>query len=532
MTRSGSLGQSASLRIPGPVETIDRALFLARGLAPRTLLRAWLAASALMVVVLSLYVIERVEGVRSLRPLLAALLVGAYFLRVHLLMAVAREVADTLGLRMSARVVPRDVMRTATWVAFGVLIWTWPLAGLAKLSPFAALAAAPLLCLRGTVAPSWLARAALAEGGGLSAYRAAVRDTDAARGTFLAVELLSVLGALALFVNLFAVMGFALLIGHAFFGLDVSFTSAFLSPDNGFVLLVVGAATFVLLEPLRVAISTLAYAFAITRRDGGDLDSAIDDVVASHQARARGISGALLAWTLVCASAWSTPSQAQIATDDAAPLDARDAKVRERVQRILQRDEFIELADTDRSEISDVIERWMRELAKLFEEQESKAEPESPFALPSPDPWTVLAVGLALGLIVAAIVYARRDRSVATDDATDGDATQVIDPSSAPAQWLDDAQRLAAGGDFHGALRALYVATIVSLDRRGLIRFEPATTNWQYSRQLPRGELRGAFSDFTRVFDHKHYGKQATTADEYVACRSLAERLCRQESST
>ena len=68
----------------------------------------------------------------------------------------------------------------------------------------------------------------------------------------------------------------------------------------------------------------------------------------------------------------------------------------------------------------------------------------------------------------------------------------------------------------------------VSLDRRRLIAFDPHLTNWQYLRQMPRGDLRTAFHEFTRLFDHKWYGHEPTTEDDYARCRELATDIVRR----
>jgi hypothetical protein len=96
---------------------------------------------------------------------------------------------------------------------------------------------------------------------------------------------------------------------------------------------------------------------------------------------------------------------------------------------------------------------------------------------------------------------------------------------------LDEAARLAAGGDARGALRALYLATLFALDRNRLIEYEPSRTNWQYLRSLPQGDVRQAFAAFTRIFDHKWYGHEPATLDDYRACRRLADRICNTEQA-
>lgn len=520
-----------ALRAPGPVELVDQAVFVARALSPRRLLRAWLAALLPSLALIAIYVVERVEGVRSARPLLACLIVAALFGRVALLRSVSRACAEALGHRCGVGASVTDLLRLASIVLFGWWCWAWLLVGVAKLSPFALPFVLPLLALRSLGAPSWLARAACGDGaaGGWSAYRIAFRDVDGVRGAFMVADLLGVVGAIGLFINLFALLGVALLVGHSMLGLDVAFTSAFMSPDNTFVLLLVGSATFVLLEPFRVALSAIAFVGGLSRRDGGDLDRAIEQVIADQTSRSRHVAArSAVGLMLVASLLGASVSFAQANEEEiiAAVVPERDQEVVAQANAILTRPEFAELADTDKSSLAQLVERWLRQL-KDYLDGDSDAQAHLPeYSIPSPSPWVVLTVGLVLLSIVAAYVYRQRGRERAAVDASDDTVSLRIDPSVEPNRLLEGADSLAARGEFAAALRALYVASIVSLHRRGLITFSQSTTNWQYQRQLPPGAMRGTFGDLTRVFDLKHYGDEATSPDEYQACRGLAQRLC------
>ena len=151
----------------------------APGAAP--LLRALSGGAPLALLVIALYYFERVEGVRSLRPLFAVLLVLGYAWRVLQLSAAARTYA--LAIRPSLPVpvqAPRaiDVCSTAGVAGVGLWVWLWPLSLLALLSPWAVAAGLPLLAVRGAIAPSWLARSRCARERGLAAFGQALDDTS------------------------------------------------------------------------------------------------------------------------------------------------------------------------------------------------------------------------------------------------------------------------------------------------------------------------------------------------------------------
>lgn len=150
-----------------------------------------------------------------------------------------------------------------------------------------------------------------------------------------------------------------------------------------------------------------------------------------------------------------------------------------------------------------------------------------------PPAWFFLALGGLLLLGVLAYLFVTRHRQSA--DAPPGSAFDK-DPNDprerAPAAHLDDAAQLAAAGRHREALRALYLATLVALDRRRVIAFDPTRTNWHYLRQMPRGELRAMFAGFTKLFDYKWYGDERTSQADYERGRELADRICTPEEAT
>ena len=142
---------------------------------------------------------------------------------------------------------------------------------------FALLAVLPLLALRGALAPSYLARAACTEERGLGALKRAIEDTRGARAALLAVESILSGGFLALFANLYALGALVLALANTVLGPRRGFSlSAFLSPDNEFVPLLLLAIAALLFEPLRAALSAWAFTEARGRNEGADLHAAID----------------------------------------------------------------------------------------------------------------------------------------------------------------------------------------------------------------------------------------------------------------
>lgn len=552
----------AALRVPGPLDVLDGAFAVVRrgGLALAG--RAWLASVALALVAICIYDLERVEGVRSLRPAFAVALTLAWWWRALRLGAVARAYALTLRPSLPMPEGARsawDAVCTASVVGFGVWLWLWPMGAVVRVSPLLVAAVLPFAAARGAVAPSWLARSACARGRGWSAFGDAVTDTSGMRGVFLIVELMLLFGAMGVFANLYALVGSVLFVGHSIFGLNVAFVSSFVSPDNELVLLLVAAVTLVVMEPMRAAVSARAFVDARSRQDGADLHEAIDLAIASSRPRRRGLQSypptAAAAW-LMCALAWpgvvhaepgltptpAAPTQtstspavaapapastgpgaaASLAPVPARPPDPRDTQARDALASILRGHEFREFADTDDRRLGEWIERLLRWLEDLFA-SDDESQVHTPLQIPLPPAW--LLIGLLLAAVALVVYYATRGQGASPPSPAAEASVPVEYAERTPDAWFDEAGRLAAAGDLRAALRSLYLATLAALDRAGLIRREPSRTNGQYLRAMPHGEARTLFHAFTRVFDRSWYGHEAVSAAEYEDCRRIAERL-------
>jgi hypothetical protein len=516
---------------------LDDALCVVRNGGSRRFFQAWASSAPLALCVLAIYYLERVEGVRSLRPIFALLLVLAFYARAMLLGRVARGYALAIRPSLPVSASPArfvDIACTASIVGLGLWVWLWPLFALCALTPFAVAAVLPFMALRGAVAPSWLARAASQRERGFPAFVEAFDDTSGMRGVFLIVELLALFGTIALFGNLYALMSFGLLLGHSLVGLDVAFVSSFISPDNSFVLLLLAATTLVLMEPLRAAISAQAFVDARSRRDGADLHAAIDAVIAQDTRRSQRLRDSqppvvAVLFVLACCGSMAPLAHAvpnpQASSPDALavePEHAADQTVRDDLSAILAQREFRDFADQDSRTMRELMEKLFKWLDGLNVTGGDRSKPPS-FTLPPISPWVPMTFCvIVLGLVAFYLQANRASRNAQAALASEPDATQSGRES---VSLLDQAAQLAALGDLRGALRLLYLATLFALDRAHLIEYEPSKTNWQYTRSLPQGELRQAFGAFTAIFDRKWYGHELASLDDYEQCRRLADRI-------
>ncbi len=496
------------------------------------MLRVFAGSAPLALIVLLLFYFERVEGVRNLRMLFAGAVVLCWWLRSVVSAREAKRAALTIWPRLNVdedagRLI--DIVRTASWAGLGLWCWSWlvlppvliawPLAGLAI----------PLLSLRGAFAPTWLAYSGCTDQGGGRAFWSAFRGMSGHRMTGLLVEGLLLLGFAGALANTVATLSLIVLLGRSYLGLDLTTVDTFLSADNPFVIASVIIVTLLVLEPVRVATSATFYVDAQVRKEGLDMTMLVDDAIRSAPPRtqSRTSTGVTAVVLLIAVASFTMPVQAQ-------PLSADDAVVRDNVAEILRRDEFAEFRDEGRSaSIRDALRRlslWLSEKGREQSREPVGAERTS-LGIPLPGATVFIVLALVLLLAVGAyLVVTRRSREPLLADMPDG--LGLTEMERAPDAILGDAGVLAGRGDYRGALRALYLATLVALDRSGAIRFDPALTNWQYIRQMPRGQERSGFSEFTRLFDYKWYGEEPTTESDYRTCRQLADQICRVSETT
>jgi hypothetical protein len=421
-----------------------------------------------------------------------------------------------------------DVIRTASVVYVGLFGYLFVLLTVALVSPVAAVVFSPVLVLRGLWAPSWIARASISDEGGTAVFLRAVSDASGRRVRGALIELLLLLGTAGLAFNLYLTMVILLVLLRSLLGLDLASVDAFLSLRNPIVGASILALAVVLFEPLRVALSAFAYVDARVRREGLDLSAAIDEAVEASERRRAGVSaaqrGGLAAALLLAVFASHSTAIAQSPTT-AGPDLAGDEAVRQDVDRILSRPEFVELEGEEGRDVDALVRQLLEWLIERSQQQNMDLDPA--FALPMPPAWIFIAIGALLLLAVVVYLFVTRGSKSTEKKARAGpEEGEVDDPRErAPEAHLDDAAILAGQGRFREALRSLYLATLVALDRRRLITFDPSRTNWHYLRQLPRDARRLEFSRFTRLFDHKWYGEEPTTEEDYRECRALADRI-------
>ncbi len=91
---------------------------------------------------------------------------------------------------------------------------------------------------------------------------------------------------------------------------------------------------------------------------------------------------------------------------------------------------------------------------------------------------------------------------------------------------LAQARRFANAGDLREAVRELYLATLLMLDERGLLRYDRSLTNREYL-DIVAGEptVRAALEPIVSTFDRTWYGFQAIGQEDYENYRRQVEGM-------
>jgi hypothetical protein len=137
--------------------------------------------------------------------------------------------------------------------------------------------------------------------------------------------------------------------------------------------------------------------------------------------------------------------------------------------------------------------------------------------------WAVGALGglLLLGVLVYLLLGLRRAVVAGARDAA-SDPEEHLTARSA----FDQAGDLARAGDTRTAVRYLYLAALLWLDERKLLRYDRALTNREYlDRTRDNPELQRRLAPIVATFDRVWYGHAPLTDDEYREYVQRVERL-------
>jgi len=165
------------------------------------------------------------------------------------------------------------------------------------------------------------------------------------------------------------------------------------------------------------------------------------------------------------------------------------------------------------------VREWLREAVLRVLEAFFSLFSTGPLAsVPEYLKWVIIAgCLLALVLIIYHIAITFRILLAGTPRRARGQ--QVLTHRRArPEDALQAARAAAAQGDFGLAVRRLYEAALLRLDRRGLLTYVPSRTNWENLRGVQSVRLRTDLQPLTRAVDRIVYGKRPATSGMYADC--------------
>ena len=180
------------------------------------------------------------------------------------------------------------------------------------------------------------------------------------------------------------------------------------------------------------------------------------------------------------------------------------------------------------------LQQWLLEQFERLAGMIGNIAAHSPWA-GLPDWVTPVIIGVcvvALALIVYHLLYMVRMLMVEPRRrARDGVITPP--PPRSPDRVMREAEKAAAAGHLQVALRKLYEAVLLRLDRQGALQHDPARTNWENlsaaTASLPL--LRKPMTGLALAVDDCVYGSVPATSATWEQCRELARAVWYVEAS-
>ena len=202
----------------------------------------------------------------------------------------------------------------------------------------------------------------------------------------------------------------------------------------------------------------------------------------------------------------------------AQPASTAPGDARKRLQQILDNPPFQRSQPAERSWLGQLLD-WLGRLLERLLRPVSETAQNNGGAIT----WTVALVG---GLLLAAVIgYLLLGlRRTLTREARLGQDDPEANLSAKTA--FDQASALARDGDYRTAVRFLYLAALLRLDERDLLRYDRALTNREYLEQARNNPaLQARLAPVVDTFDRVWYGHAPLDASAFADYRAQVEAL-------
>ncbi len=191
------------------------------------------------------------------------------------------------------------------------------------------------------------------------------------------------------------------------------------------------------------------------------------------------------------------------------PIDSPQSQA----ERILQNPLYRESLNTAEGEswlneaLSNFFERIGEWLGNLFNRpQQQRGSP-----IVASQGVTQVMIVILLAVLAAFVIYLVSQIKLKRqpDSGNDDNLMSEEEARRSADQWLTEADKLAARGEFRAAVRCLYLACLIRMDESNTLRFERHQTNWEHLyrfRDLTNKPGNFQLEPLTQKFDNAWYG--------------------------
>lgn len=202
----------------------------------------------------------------------------------------------------------------------------------------------------------------------------------------------------------------------------------------------------------------------------------------------------------------------------AQPASTAPADARARLQQILSSPPFQRSQPAERSWLGQFLDWLGRLLERLLRPVSETAQNNGGVIT-----WTIALVGgLLLAAVIGYLLLGLRRSLTHEANLEQDDSEANLTAKTA----FDQASALARDGDYRTAVRFLYLAALLRLDERDLLRYDRALTNREYIEQVrDNPALQERLMPVVATFDRVWYGHAPLDEAAFAAYRTQVEAL-------
>ncbi len=135
----------------------------------------------------------------------------------------------------------------------------------------------------------------------------------------------------------------------------------------------------------------------------------------------------------------------------------------------------------------------------------------------------VFVVGGVILVVVVLVYFARAlRRNLVSEQVLP--PVKVDEEARTPSEAFNLAQQFVHAGDYRRAVRQMYLATLLLLDQRGKLKYDPTLTNREYLREASLdAHTLSVLAPIVDIFDRTWYGFEPISREEFETYRQRVE---------